>query len=156
MYLTAAEFSISSRSPWPGWTSSVDAPASSMGASGEPACAPTLTPFVRTVCPSFVRPLVARVWMFGMSSAANAPRGLPSSSMGADSQRATGVGPACAGSGPPPTHGSDGSYVAASLLPGALQTVVSLRTSGFVSAADGSVPSAWRAASFGSVTMIIP
>src|SRR5687767_16010494 len=97
--------------------------ASAPPAAGEPARAPTFLPFVSTVWPSFVRPDVASDCVFGTSPAANGPRATPSSSIGAVSQSCSGVGGGCTGSAPPPAHGSPGGYVAASLEPGALQTV---------------------------------
>src|SRR6266436_5185767 len=94
--------------------------------------------------------------MFGTSPAAKGPRAFPSSSKGLVSQRTFGVGPGCAGNAPPPTHGSEGSYVAVSLVPAALQTVTSLRANVLVMGSLGIMPFLIRRASFGSVMTIVP
>src|ERR1700736_2304261 len=94
--------------------------------------------------------------MFGTSPAAKAPRAFPSSSKGDVSQMSFGVGGACAGNAPPPTHGREGSYVAVSLLPEALHTVTSLSAKVLVMGSLGIMPFLIRRASFGSVTTIVP
>src|ERR1700687_488223 len=94
--------------------------------------------------------------MFGTSPAAKAPRAFPSSSKGLVSQMSFGVGGGCAGNVGPPTHGSEGSYVAVSLLPEALQTVTSLSANVLVRDSLGITPCLIRRASFGSVMTIVP
>src|SRR4051794_37176467 len=146
--------------PWPGWTLSVDAPAASVPAppgwseSGPPERPPTFLPLVRTVWPSLIRPLAFAVWMLGTSPAAKGPRSTPSSSIGygslpppaeltaGPSHRFFGTGASWAGSWlatpPPPAHGCVTAgvpsvlslYVWVSLVPAALHTVMSLRTTG--------------------------
>src|SRR5436305_7076040 len=93
--------------------------------------------------------------MFGTSLRAHAACGFPLPSIGVSRQLVRAVGGCCGGSEPPPTNGSVGSYIGSAGRYEALQTVVSLKTTGSVSAADGStVP--WRDDSAGLLTMIIP
>src|SRR3954466_3866749 len=81
----------------------------------------------------------------------------PFSAIGDVSQRSFGVGGACNGKfAAPLTCLAVIGYVFASLFGGCLHTVVSLRTTGCVSAAGGIRSDCWSAASFGSSTMIIP
>src|SRR5262245_59687479 len=151
------------RRPWPGATFSVWAPpARAPGAAGVPARAPTFWPLVRTVWPSFMRPLVPATWMLGtLPAGSGTPVAMPWSSIGV-SHRSVGKGDACGGVGGAPlalpTNGWEAAlgYVDVSLLPGALHTVMSDRTIVRVRLASGSVPLAIRAASLGSVTMIAP
>src|SRR5260221_98702 len=124
------------------------------GAEGGPGRPAPSLPLVSTVGPSFARPPLFR-WMFGMSPSANGPRVMPSSSMGDVSQRLTGGVP-WSGSTPGPIQGAVAGYVLASLLPGALHTVVSLSARARVWEVEGITPAALSAASLGSVTVIGP